>query len=157
MKKALFLLVSVLFIQSAFSQDILDQFPKPATSVVDFENLFTDQEEIMLNNLIKIYYKQTDVQIVIVTIDKKSITAEQFDSLTLEIANKWGINGIIIGVSKGLRKIRIQNSVGPETKITDDETKQIIDTVFIPKFKEGLYYKGTREGIQAIVNHLKNN
>lgn len=157
MKKALFLLVSVLFIQSAFSQDILDQFPKPAASVADFENLFTDQEEIMLNNLIKIYYKQIDAQIVIVTIDEKSTTTEQFDSLTLELANKWGISGILIGVSKGLRKIRIQNSVGLETRITDDETKQIIDIVFIPKFKEGLYYKGTREGIQAIVNHLKNN
>jgi uncharacterized membrane protein YgcG len=47
--------------------------------------------------------------------------------------------------------------VGLETKITNDETKQIIEIAFLPKFKEGQYYIGMREGLQAIVNHLKNN
>ncbi|MFD2603784.1 TPM domain-containing protein [Flavobacterium suzhouense] len=163
MKKAYLLLVSILFIQSAFAQDVLDKFPIPIVSVNDFENIFTDEEEAILNGLMFAYNEQADTVIVVITIDEKSTTAEQFDNLTLQIANKWKIgsakknNGILIGISKGLRRIRIQSGIGIEIRLADEETKQIIDTVFIPKFKEGHYYKGTRDGIKAIVDHLKKN
>ena len=38
-------------------------------------------------------------------------------------------NGILIGISKGYRKIRIQNENGIEKIITDEETKSIIETI----------------------------
>jgi len=163
MKKTLFFLLSIFYLtQCAFAQDVLDKYSKPTTSVSDFENIFTDQEEAFLNSAIRIYNQRIDGQIVIITVDEKSTTLEQFDELTLQIAQKWEIgsanknNGILVGISSGLRMIRIQNGIGIESKMTDDETKQIIDTVFIPSFKQGQYYKGTREGLQAIVNHLTN-
>ena len=162
MKKTFCFFLLVFLTQSAFAQDILNKFPKPTASVNDFDNIFTDEEEINLNDLIITYNKRANAEIVIITIDEKSTTSKDFEDLTLQIANKWGVgsaeknNGILIGISNGLKMIRIQNGTGIETRMTDDETKQIIDSVIIPKFKEGQYYKGTREGVKAIVNHLKN-
>lgn len=79
----------------------------------------------------------------------------------MHIAQTWKIgkaekdNGILIGISKGYRRIRIQNGNGIEKIITDEETKKIIENYFIPEFKKGEYYKGTLNGLREIINVLK--
>jgi uncharacterized protein len=53
--------------------------------------------------------------------------------------------------------MRIHNGYGIENVLTDAKTRYIIDNSFIPKFKEGKYFEGTRDGIIAIIQELKQN
>jgi len=83
------------------------------------------------------------------------------DDYSLDLANYWGAgqkgksNGILIAFGKGIRKIRIQNGYGIEKRLTDEETKKIIDLYMIPKFKDDKYYEGLKDGLSAIFQELK--
>ena len=130
--------------------------PKPTGWVNDFENIFTVEQEKTLDSLIAEYEKRTTREITVITIPISATEKDRFDELTLLIANKWGggkkekDNGILIGISKGHRTIRIQNGLGIEKLITDNQTKQIIDKIIIPNFKADDFYKGVFDGIQEI-------
>jgi uncharacterized protein len=136
-------------------------FQNPIGWVNDFEKIFTEEENLKLDSILSKFEKKTSNEIAIVTIDSSWITKEKFDSLTLVIANKWGVgkkennNGILIGISKGLRKIRIQNGKGIVPKLSDKETKLIIDNYFIPEFKNGNYFKGCFAGILEIMRKIR--
>ena len=43
--------------------------------------------------------------------------------------------------------MRINNGDGIETKLSDAETKDIIDNIIIPEFKKGNYFQGLRNAI----------
>lgn len=135
--------------------------PKPKGFINDFENLLTDQQEEYLDSLITDYEKQAKIEIAIVTIDSSMTSAETFDNYTLELANYWGVgkkdldNGVLIGVSSTLRRIRIQNGFGIEEILSDEETKKIIDAFFIPNFKNGDYFEGIKLGTIEIMEKLK--
>jgi uncharacterized protein len=81
--------------------------------------------------------------------------------LTLRIANAWGIgqkgknNGVMVGISRGYRQVRIQNGYEIEKVLTDVETKQIIDTAFIPRYREGDYFEGTFQGLKTLMMTLE--
>lgn len=129
--------------------------------VTDYEKLYSKKEIKNLNRLITEFEKQTSNEIAIITLDSLRVTEENFDALSLRVANEWAIgkpeknNGILIAISKKFRKIRIQNGIGIEKILSDFETKQIIENQFIPYFKEDDYYKGTYKGILEIIEKLK--
>lgn len=134
--------------------------PKPTGWMNDFEKLYTDEEKYSLDSIIGSFQKLTTIEIAIVTLDTLVTSKEKFDELTLHIAKTWGVglkeknNGILIGISKGHRIIRIQNGYGIEKLISDKETKEIIDTYFIPNFRNGEYYIGTLTGLTKLIELL---
>ena len=178
MKQILVILITLLNLALSFSQSndklnesqkleiyrktFWDSLPKPLSWTNDYENLYTDKEEDMLDSIIFDFKNKTSVQIVIVTLDTIYTSKDKFDDITLHIANTWGVgekiknNGILIGISKGHRKIRIQNGYGIEKIITDLQTKEIIDNYFIPNFKKNEYFVGTYSGLNELINLLSN-
>lgn len=138
-----------------------NRLPKPVSWTNDYENLFSDVEQTKLDSIISKFEKETTIEISIVTIDTIKTSKEKFEDLTLHFAQTWKIgkaekeNGILIGISKGYRRIRIQNGYGIEKIITDEETKKIIEKSFLPDFKKGEYYKGTLNGLLEIIRVLK--
>jgi uncharacterized protein len=134
--------------------------PKPVGWTNDWANLYNDKEEQTLDSLITFYTKKTTIQIALVTIDTNSVSKEKFEDLTLHIAKTWGVglkgkdNGVLIGISPGYRTIRIQNGYGIEKLISDNETKKIIDSAFIPPFKKGQYFQGTVIGLTELMKLL---
>ena len=136
-------------------------YPNAIGFVNDFENIFTSKEKSSLDSLVTNFEKATTVEIAIVTLDTNYTVKNQFDEYTLKLANHWGVgkkdknNGILIGISKSLRKIRIQNGYGIETVLSDSATKVIIDSTFIPQFKKGNFYKGTYNGTLKLMSAVK--
>ena len=100
---------------------------------------------------------KTTIQIAIVTLDSSYVAEEEFDYFITALGNAWGVgqknknNGIMIGVSASLRRIRISNGYGIEAKLSDNETKKIIDEIVLPEFKERNYYTGLKKGLAAIM------
>jgi uncharacterized protein len=129
----------------------------------DFVQLFTDDEIKTLDSLVSAFERATTIEICVATINSKMVKNEDFEDYTLVMLRMWGVgkkdknNGLLIAISPDLRRMRIQNGYGIENVLSDDETKNIIDNSFIPKFKEGKYFEGTRDGIIAIINKLKQN
>lgn len=128
--------------------------------VTDYEKLYSVSQKQQLNDLITQYEKETTIEFGIVTLDSMRTHSDRFEELSLRIANEWGIgkyekdNGILVAISSDYRKIRIQNGNGIEKIISNEETKQIIDNVFIPEFKNNLYFEGTYRGIQELMQLL---
>ena len=127
----------------------------------DFENIFTEQQEKELDSIISTFKKETANEIAIVTFDSAKTNAKEFDGYVNSLLNYWGVgkqdkkNGILIGISKSLRMIRISNGFGIKKNLSDDETKKIIDTIIIPEFKNKNFYNGTRLGILALMEKIK--
>ena len=140
---------------------VLDSIPKAIGWVNDFEGIFTQKQIAELKRIIIQFEKETTMEIVIVSIDQSMTNANQFDDYTELLASTWGVgkkdsdNGVLIAFSKELRKIRIQNGLGTEKLISDSETKTILDSFIIPKFKEGDYYQGTELGLKELIKLLK--
>jgi uncharacterized protein len=141
-------------------QHFYNDLPKRTGWVNDFENLFTEEQELSLDSIISIYKVKTGIEIAIITLDTSVTSKDKFDDFTLHIANTWGVgekeknNGVLIAISEGHRKMRIQNGYGIEKLITDNETKSIIDFYFIPDFKKGDYYQGTLTGLTKLIELL---
>lgn len=146
---------------STYRQIFWDSLPRPTGWVNDYEGLYADEEELVLDSIISIFKSETGFEFALVTIDTIYTTEDKFDELTLRIASSWGVgekgkdNGILIGISRGHRKIRINNGFGIEKLITDNETKEIIDNYFIPYFKTGQYFPGTLTGLTELIKLLK--
>jgi uncharacterized protein len=129
--------------------------------VNDFEGILTTKQEGILDSIIRNFEKETSNEIAFVSIGKDYTTKENFDSTILMIHNMWGVgkknvdNGIVIGISSGLKKIRISNGYGIVDKLTNEMTKTIIEDLMIPSFKENNYYEGILKGLMEIVRILR--
>jgi uncharacterized protein len=161
MKKIIFLLLIFLPGIKMFSQIKSDSIPASKGWVNDFEKIYSKQEAKSLDSLIGAFEKKTSYEIAIITIDANYTTDSSFDQYIIAVANAWGVgkkgkdNGIVIGISSEFGRIRIVNGAGVTQYLSDEATKTIIDTIFIPNFKEGNYYKGTKEALLEIMKRLK--
>ena len=137
-----------------------DAVPPATGYVTDWEDLFTDSQEAQLDSLISGFEAKTGIQIAVVTVDSSMSTKEGFDSVILRIANSWEVGrdsskGVVIGISNSLGIMRIQNGVGLAAALPDVETQKIVDGTFLPEYEKGEYYKGTQEGLAAIMQRLQ--
>lgn len=137
--------------------------PPAGGFINDFVSVFTKDEIMTLDSLVSVFERTTTTEISVATVNSAMVKDEDFEDYTLVMMRKWGVgkkhknNGILIVISPDLRRVRIQNGYGIENFLSDTETKYIVDNSFIPRFKEGKYFEGTRDGIVAITNKLKQN
>lgn len=137
----------------------------PTGWVNDYDSVFTADEVKKLHKLIDDFEKETTVEIAVITLDTSMVGPEMTDlyAATFSVANKWGVgkkgknNGMLIGIAKGWEQMYIQNAEGIEKVLTDEQTQQIVDTVFLPNYAKNEFYKGTYDGLQVIMKHLRQN
>ena len=145
----------------SFRQQLWDSLPKPYGYVNDYENIYSEKEEAILDSLIRAFENKTTIQIAVITFDTTMTTRDSLEALTIHIGNVWGVgqkdknNGVAIGISRGYRRITIRNGYGIEKLLTNEETKQIIDTAFIPEFRESRYFEGTYNGLLELMSILE--
>jgi uncharacterized protein len=129
---------------------------KPVGWVNDFEQIFSEAEETTLTQQIDSLETATQHQMAIVTIDSAFGSRDVFDNFTRALANCWGVgrkeanDGMVIVFGKRQRFIRIEVGRGLTEKLTNAETKSIIDRIIIPAFKKQDYFGGMQQGIRAI-------
>lgn len=134
--------------------------PKASGWVNDYVSLYLPAQRFTLDSSIALHEQQFSNEIAVVTIDEAMLGRCTLEEYTLNLARAWGVgkkiknNGILIGIVPALRKIRIENGYGIEKILTNNETKQIIDSVMVPHFKNGHFFEGTRQGLFAIFKKL---
>jgi len=126
----------------------------------DYDNLYSDTEESILDKIVTKFEKETSIKIGIVTIDTGKVSKECFDELSSDIAREWGIgkkqkdNVILITICKDYRRISIQTGNEVEKILSDEETEKIIYDYFIQNFKKEKYFEGTLDGLLEIIKSI---
>lgn len=157
----------LLFGTAAYAQrstvDTLPRIPPAEGRVNDFVELFTKDEEKSLDSLLKNIQKNTSIQVALATIDSTMLGDFTLEDYALEMLRAWGIgekrknNGILVLIAPPMRRMRVENGYGIEKYLSNEETKEIVDTVFIPHFKEGQFFEGAKNGIMALIQKLQQN
>lgn len=132
--------------------------PVPPRLVNDFADILSDSEEYALEQKLVNYSDTTSTQICVVTVT--SLGGTESNDFAQKLGEKWGVgtknnNGVVILVkpktADELGDVSIQVGYGMEPYITDAVNYGIRQKEMIPAFKEGDYYKGIDNAVDAII------
>jgi len=125
----------------------------------DYGENLSDETEKELLELCAVALKEAKINLAVVTVP--SLNGWSIESYAQAIGNEWARkgdysgNGVIVLLSFSDRKIRIELDESAAKRMSDAKAKSIIETVFIPRFRQGQNDLGTTEGIQAIVHWFR--
>ncbi len=132
------------------------QLPSPNGLVNDYFQLFSRSEAKTLDSMLTHINAEGSVEITALVIDSLQLGSCNLQDFTLELANIWRIgdkhknNGVMICIVPALRQIRIENGLGTQVWLSNEQTQNIIDNTIIPYYRQGNYFEGTKQGILAI-------
>jgi uncharacterized protein len=128
--------------------------------VLDGEHDLTEYQINRLDSLFKSHEKKTTNEIALVTTrNYEPDTSLLF--FAVNFGRKYGVgkkdknNGVVIAFSATKHQTMISTGYGTEKILKDEIAKQIIDSLMIPRFKEGRIFDGLWEGCTAIINFLE--
>lgn len=143
-----------------FTELETNNFPRKIGIVSDYENIFSVEELINLNEIINKFNIKSKNQIAIASINSIANYTD-FDKYSLDLSNHWGVgqknkdNGLTIIFSKKLKRIRISTGNGTSKILSDETCQTIIDNIMIPEFKDGNYYNGIEKGLIELIEKWK--
>ncbi len=154
MNRILFFILSILFCNFSFGQD-LPARPDPPKLVNDFANILDVSQALELENKLVAFNDTTSTQIAVVTIS--SLNGNEIGDFSFRLAEKWGIgqegknNGILILVAMEDRKMFIATGYGLEGVIPDAIAKRIVENYMKPEFRNNNYFKGIDDATSLIM------
>ena len=132
---------------------------KPQRLVSDLAGMLSSQQRAQLEQKLVAFDNETSTQIAIVT--EKSLQGDDLFNYTQRLADAWGIggkehsNGVLVFVATDDRKIRIHTGYGAEGFLPDITSKQIIEDIISPAFRQGKFYQGFDQATNAIIKLAK--
>lgn len=160
LRRALPFLVAALTIAAAPVKDYAP-YPQPDHGyVTDIAHVLTAQEEERLEQWLIQTEQGTKTEIIVVTIrslqDYPGSSNSSIEEFAKGLFNTWGIgnkpknDGILLLVSVGDRKARIELGAGyPASRDTD--ANRIMQNTIVPEFRKGNYAAGIEKGVKAII------
>lgn len=148
----------VFFGFASYSQFSIPDKPNAPNGVYDQVNLLSPAQKQQLIQKLKNYADSTSTQIVVAII--ATTKGEDINYLGAQWGHKWGIgqaqedNGALLLMAVKDRKLAISTGYGLEEYLTDYRSKQIIENIIVPRFKQQDYYGGLHAGVNAIFNTL---
>lgn len=136
-------------------------FPPLSGRVVDQAKLLSTQAVNELTALLAQHEEATGNQVVVVTLS--SLGGYEIADYGYQLGRHWGIgqqgkdNGVLLIVAPNERKVRIEVGYGLEGTLTDALSKNIIETVITPRFKQKDMPGGIVAGSKAILAVLDGN
>lgn len=136
------------------------QYPQPTKNffVNDFADCLMSADAAEIQRLGEALYRETGAQAVLVTVS--SLDGESIEDYGYGLANAWGIgeekadSGVLLLLSAGDRKVRIEVGKGLEGRLTDGKTGRILDNYAIPYLKNNDFSTGLTEAYKAIVREV---
>jgi uncharacterized protein len=128
--------------------------------VFDYEEVIDDNQEYLLDSIIREFEEQTTNEIVIVTVNNIG----EFDKMVeyaVDFGEKHGVgkkekdNGLVILFSKSMRETFLATGYGTEKILKDEICKAIIDSTMIPYFKNQDYFGGLKSGLEECIIRWK--
>jgi uncharacterized protein len=127
------------------------KIPDLQAPVTDLSGILNSTEKQTLEQQIR-SQKNPQVSVLILP----STQPETIEQYSIRVAEKWALgrksidNGVLLVVAHSDRAVRIEVGYGLEGALPDARCKQIIDRVITPNFREGKFYDGITQGVEAI-------
>jgi uncharacterized membrane protein YgcG len=122
--------------------------------VLDGGDMFSADQEIQLTSTIQGADEKYGLRFVVETVG--NLDGKDIVSYTEQRATELGVgdgdtdNGVLILTSRDDHKVQVQTGNGVAPKVSDSDVQSIADSTIIPQFREGNFYQGTVDGINAV-------
>jgi uncharacterized protein len=133
-------------------------FPPLVGRVVDEAGILSPDTRQRLDTLLAQHERESGEQLVVVTL--KSLQGYPIEEFGYQLGRHWGIgqkgkdNGVLLIVAPHERKVRIEVGYGLEGRLTDAQSRLIIEDVILPAFRQGDFDMGVLDGATAILRVL---
>lgn len=140
-------------------------FPAPARAevavpplkarVTDLTGMLSAQQKSELESRIAAYETRRGSQIAVLLLP--TTKPEEIEQYSIRVAEAWKIgrkgvdDGLILVVAKEDRRLRIEVGYGLEGAIPDSVAKRVIDERITPRFRDGDFYGGVRDGVDQLI------
>jgi uncharacterized protein len=152
------LLCGLFLLAIALVQAAEPQFPPLTGRVNDHAGLLSERDESELEAALARFEAETTNQIVVVTLE--SLQGLPIEDYGYQLGRHWGIgqegkdNGALLIVAPEEREMRIEVGYGLEGELTDAQSRTIIETRILPRFRQGDFAAGIKAGIAAMIETL---
>ena len=129
--------------------------PPLTAQVTDLTGTLTSEQKATLEKTLKNFESKKGSQISVLML--ASTAPESIEQYALRVADQWKLGrkrvdyGALLIVDKNDRMMRIEVGYGLEGALNDAVSKRIISEVITPKFKQGDFYGGVRDGIDSMM------
>lgn len=153
-----FLVALVLAMALAFPALAAPTFPQLTGRVVDEAQVLSPDTERELSDKLETLENATGRQLVVAIVP--SLQGYPIEDYGYQLGRTWGIgqkdkdDGVILLVAPNERKVRIEVGYGLEPVLTDALSSVIIQSVILPKFRDGDLPGGVVAGTDALIEQL---
>lgn len=153
MRKPLLIIAALFVSLNVFAQDILPD--QPRGMVNDYANMLSSSEVNRLEQKLRNYRDTTTNVIAVATIE--SLQGNSIEEVATTTFSKWkmwegdSFNGVLLLISAGDRKFRIEVGYGLEGAIPDVMANRILNDILTPNFQEGNIYGGIDRATDAMI------
>ena len=131
--------------------------PVPALKarVTDLTGTLSAQQQSELEARIAAYETRRGSQIAVLLLP--TTKPEEIEQYSIRVAEAWKIgrkgvdDGLILIVAKDDRRLRIEVGYGLEGAIPDSVAKRVIEERITPRFRDGDFYGGVRDGVDQLI------
>ncbi|MFS2134369.1 TPM domain-containing protein [Duganella sp. Dugasp56] len=129
--------------------------PPLSARVTDTTGTLTSDQKASLEQVLQDFEAKKGSQIGVLML--ASTAPETIEQYSLRVAEQWKLgrkkvdDGALLIVAKDDRTMRIEVGYGLEGVLNDAVCKRIISEVITPKFKQGDFYGGIRDGIDGML------
>lgn len=152
-------LASALFLlMAAVAGAAAPDFPVLTGRVVDDAGILSPATRDRLDDQLARHERATGEQVVVVTL--ASLQGYSIEDFGYQLGRHWGIgqrgrdNGALLIVAPKERKTRIEVGYGLEDRLTDAQSRIIIEQVMLPAFRRGDFDAGVLDGTAAVLRVL---
>src|SRR5262245_1776986 len=122
--------------------------------VGDDADLLSYPDKVAITADLKALEDKSSDQLVVVTLP--SLQGYPIEEFGYKLGRKWGIgtekldNGVLLIVAPNERKVRIEVGTALEGTLTDALSRIVIENSILPRFKEGDFAGGIKNGVRDI-------
>jgi uncharacterized protein len=152
------LLAGLVYVLLATALYAAPVFPPLTGRVVDDAGILSAETQQKLTQMLAQHEAQTGNQIVIATI--KSLQGYSIDDFGYQLGRAWGIgqkgqnNGALLLVAPNERNVRVEVGYGLEGRLTDAQSRLIIENLILPEFRKGDFNTGVLVGATTLLRVL---
>jgi uncharacterized protein len=146
--------ISIYLLLSLWGLAFAQQIPILKGYVNDYAGFLAPREVRTLEVLLQTMHTEQNVHMAILTV--ASLEDQALEDVTIKIAQAWGLGtkgedyGLLLFLTRQDRAVRLEVGMGLEGFLTDAMAGRIVDQIMVPQFRQGLFYKGMHDAIQAV-------
>jgi uncharacterized protein len=129
--------------------------PPAKARVTDLTGTLSAGQKGELESRIAAYEARRGSQIAVLMLP--TTKPEEIEQYSIRVAEAWKIgrkgadDGLILVVAKDDRRLRIEVGYGLEGAIPDSVAKRVIEERITPRFRNGDFYGGVRDGVDQLI------